>query len=50
MLLAQKSGIAERVEFLLSLTHQGVQPGLHIRQFVSDVVHENLGRNIQLAK
>ena len=34
--------IAERVQLLLRLAHERVQPRLHIRQLVPDMVHEHL--------
>lgn len=42
VLFTEKGGVAKRVEFLLRLAHQGVQPCLHIGQLVPDVIHEDL--------
>ena len=42
MLFAKERRVAKVVELLLSLTHQRVEPGFHIRQLVSNMVHKNL--------
>lgn len=43
VLFTQESRVAKGVELLLRLTHQGVQPRLHIWQLLPDVVHQDLG-------
>lgn len=42
MLVAEQGRVAIRVELLLGLAHQCVQPRLHIGQFLSNVVHQDL--------
>jgi hypothetical protein len=42
MLFAKERRVAKVVELLLSLTHQRVESSFHIRQFVSNMVHEDL--------
>jgi hypothetical protein len=42
VLLAEEGRIAESVELLLSLAHEGVETSLHVGKLVADVVHEDL--------
>jgi hypothetical protein len=42
MLFTKERRIAKIVQLLLSLTHQRVEPSFHIRQLVSNMVHEDL--------
>jgi hypothetical protein len=44
MLFTKEGGISKRVQFLLRLSHQGVESGLHVGQLVTNVVHEDLPR------
>lgn len=49
VLLAEERGIAKRVELLLRLAHQRVQAGLHVGQLLSDMVHQDLQSQHELA-
>lgn len=40
--VAKDGRIPKRIELLLSLTHEGVQPCLHIRKFISNMVEQHL--------
>lgn len=42
VLLSEEGRVSERVEFLLSLTHESVETSLHIGKLLSDMVHEHL--------
>lgn len=42
MALAEEGAVAKRVELLLRLAHERVEPCLHVGQLVADVVHEDL--------
>ena len=42
VLVAVNRRVTERVQLLLRLAHERVQPRLHVRQLVPDMVHEDL--------
>ena len=50
ILVAKQGCVPIRVELLLGLAHQGVQPCLHIGQFLSNVAHQNLFHRISIIK
>lgn len=46
VLLAEEGAVAERVQFLLRLAHERVQARLHVGQLIADVVHQDLGTEV----
>jgi hypothetical protein len=45
--VAEDGRVAKGVEFLLGLAHKRVEPRFHIREFIPNMVHEDLSPSQQ---